>query len=93
MLPQYMALSVSFVSFVSFRVSKKNLKCNISLTGAQIFMKFETYVYKIVLDHQPNFHKDPCKDARARGVNGRVSISSRVRAFMLRARASVHGSL
>ena len=60
------------VSFVSFRQSKKNLKCNISLTEAQIFMKFETYVYKIVLDHQPNFHKDPCKDARARGENART---------------------
>ena len=23
---------------------------------ARIFMKFETYVHKIVLDHQPNFH-------------------------------------
>ena len=32
-------------------------------------MKFETYVHKIVLDHQPNFHKDPCKDARARDEN------------------------
>ena len=32
-------------------------------------MKFETYVHKIVLDHQPNFHKDPCKDAHARDEN------------------------
>ena len=71
MLPQYMALSVSF-RFVS--CVKKNLKCNISLTEAQIFMKFETYVYKLVLDHQPNFHKDPCKDARARGVNARTHV-------------------
>ena len=45
---------------------------NISATEAQIFMKFETYVYKIVFDHQPNFHKDPCKDARARGENART---------------------
>ena len=37
-------------------------------------MKFETYVYKIVLDHQPKFHKDPCKDAHARGVNARTHI-------------------
>ena len=37
-------------------------------------MKFETYVYKLVLDHQPNFHKDPCKDARARGVNARTHV-------------------
>ena len=34
---------------------------------ARSFMKFETYVHKIVLDHQPNFHKVPCKDARALG--------------------------
>ena len=40
---------------------------------ARIFMKFETYVHKIVFDHQPNFHKDPCKDARARGENARTS--------------------
>ena len=32
---------------------------------AQIFMKFETYAHKIVIDH----HKDPRKDARARVVN------------------------
>ena len=36
-------------------------------------MNFETYVNKIELDHQPNFHKDPCKDARARGENARTS--------------------
>ena len=46
---------------------------HISSMEAQIFMKFETYVYKIVFDHQPNFHKDPCKDARARGENARTS--------------------
>ena len=45
---------------------------NISSTEAQIFMKFETYVHKIVLHHQPNFHKDPHKDARARGKNART---------------------
>ena len=38
---------------------------NISSTEARIFMKFQTYVHKIVVDHQPNFHKDLCKDARA----------------------------
>ena len=31
---------------------------NISSTEARIFMKFETYVHKIVIDHEPNFHKD-----------------------------------
>ena len=72
---QHAASIYGFVrQLVSFVSSKKNLKCNISLTGAQIFMKFETYVYKIVLDHQPNFHKDPCKDARARGVNARTHV-------------------
>ena len=39
---------------------------------ARIFMKFETYVHKIILDHQLTFHKDPCKDARARGENART---------------------
>ena len=36
---------------------------HISSTEARIFMEFETYAHKIVLDHQLNFHKDPCKDA------------------------------
>ena len=36
---------------------------------AQIFMKFETFVHKIVIDHQPNFHKDPFKDASAQCEN------------------------
>ena len=27
---------------------------------------------KSVLDHQPNFHKDPCKNARTQGENGRT---------------------
>ena len=64
---QHAASIYGFVRFVS--LSKKDLKCNISLTEAQIFMKFVTYVYEKVLDHQPNFHKDRCKDARARGIN------------------------
>ena len=41
---------------------------HISSMEAQIFLKFETYVHKIVLDHQPNFHKDP----HARGENART---------------------
>ena len=41
-------------------------------------MKFETYVYKIVLDPQPNFHKEPCKNAHARGVNTRTRDEMRV---------------
>ena len=74
MLPQYMALSVSSVSFRQSVCQKKNLKCNISLTEAQIFMKFETYVYKIVLDHQQNFHKDPCKDALAQIIQAHTIL-------------------
>ena len=45
---------------------------HISSMEARIFMKFETYDHKIVLDHQPNFHKDPCKDEHTRGENARV---------------------
>ena len=36
-------------------------------------MKFETYVHKIELNHQPNFHKGPCTDVRARGENAHTS--------------------
>ena len=83
---QHAASIYGFVrQLVSFVSSKKNLKCNISLTGAQIFMKFETYVYKIVLDHQPNFHKDPCKDACARGVNARAFHRECTRLQLVRA--------
>ena len=35
-------------------------------------MKFETCVYKILLDHQINFHENPCKAACARGKNART---------------------
>ena len=45
---------------------------HISSMEARIFMKFETYVHKIIPYHQLNFHKDPCKDARARGENART---------------------
>ena len=44
---------------------------NISATEAQIFMKFKAYLYKIVKNHQIIFRKDPCTDARTRGVNAR----------------------
>ena len=39
---------------------------HISSMEARIFMKFVTYIHKIEIDHQPNFHKDVCKDVRAR---------------------------
>ena len=35
-------------------------------------MKFEIYFYKILIYHQQNFHKDPCKDAHAQGENVRT---------------------
>ena len=47
-------------------------------------MKFETYVYKIVLNHQPKFHKDPCKDAHARGVNARTRDEMRAKNIWLK---------
>ena len=56
-------------------------------------MKFETYAHEILPDHQLNFHEDPCKDARARGVNAHTRDEMRARAFTPRARASLHGSL
>ena len=45
---------------------------HISSMEARIFMKYETYVHKIIIDQQLNFHKDLCKDARARDENART---------------------
>ena len=50
---------------------------NISATKAPIFMKFETYIHKIVKNYQKNFRKDLCTHARTRGVNMRARVSSR----------------
>ena len=50
---------------------------NISATNAPIFMKFETYVHKVVKNYQQIFHKNPCIHARTRGVNVRARIWSR----------------
>ena len=50
---------------------------NISATEAQIFMKFETYLHKIVKNHQMIFCKDPCTDARTRCVSVCARFSSR----------------
>ena len=46
-------------------------------------MKFKTYAHKIVPDHQPNFHKDLCKDARARGINTRTRDEMRAHAHSI----------
>ena len=34
-----------------------------------IIMKFYVYAHKIVIDHQKQFHEDPCTNARTRVVN------------------------
>ena len=56
---------------------------NISLTKARIFMKFESYDHKIVVDHQ----KDLCEV-----INTCVHISLQVRVFSTHVRASLHRS-
>ena len=50
---------------------------NISATKAPIFMKFETYIHKIVKNYQKIFRKDPCTHARTRGKNVRARVLSR----------------
>ena len=60
---------------------------NISATKAQIFMKFETYICKIVKNHQMIFRKDPCIHKPSRGVNVRARVFSRQNA-----RAHVYAS-
>ena len=50
---------------------------NISATKAPIFMKFETYIHKIVKNYQQIFHKDPCTHACTGVVNVRTRVSSR----------------
>ena len=39
----------------------QNCFANISATKAPIFMKFETYIHKIVKNYQRKILKDPCK--------------------------------
>ena len=56
-------------------------------------MKFETYAHKIVIYHQPNFQKDPCKDAHARGVNARTRDEMCACAFTAHAGVFMHESL
>ena len=50
---------------------------------ALIFMKFETYIHKIVKNYQMIFCKDPCTHARTRGVKVRARVSSRQNARAL----------
>ena len=60
---------------------------NISATKAPIFVKFQTYIHKIVKNQQQIFRKDPCTNARTRGVNVRAHVFSRQNA-----RAHVYAS-
>ena len=60
---------------------------NISAMKAPIFMKFVTYIHKIVKNYQKIFRKDPCTNAYTRDKNMRAHVSSRQTA-----RAHVHVS-
>ena len=75
---------------------------NIFATKAPIFIKFDTYILKIVKNYQKKFRKDPCTHARTREVNvpARDELfpratcdKTRARTFTPRARACVHRSL
>ena len=50
---------------------------NISATKAPIFMKFETYIHKIVKNYLMIFLLDPCTDAYTRCVNMRARVLPR----------------
>ena len=50
---------------------------NIFATKAQIFMKFETHIHKVVKNHQIIFHKDPCTHACTRDVKVRARVLPR----------------
>ena len=50
---------------------------NISATKAQIFMKFEAYIHKVVKNHQIIFCKDQCTHAQTRDVNLPARVLSR----------------
>ena len=50
---------------------------NISATKARIFIKFQTYIHKIVKNDQKIFRKDPCAHAHTRGVNVCARVLSR----------------
>ena len=60
---------------------------NISATKTPIFMKFKTYIHKIVKNNLLIFRKDPCTHARTRGKNIRARVSARKNA-----RAHVYAS-
>ena len=53
---------------------------NISATKALIFMKFETYIHKIVKNHQKIFRKDSCTHAHKRRKCARLRFVDTKRA-------------
>ena len=53
----------------------------------------ETEANKTGIDHQPNFHRNPCEDALGQVVNARTRDEVCARAFMTRACAFLHGSI
>ena len=65
---------------------------NIYTMEARIFMKFYVVVNYYLVNLSLKFHKDPCKTARARVLNAHTCDITCTRAFMTRARASVHRS-
>ena len=44
---------------------------------APIFMKFQTFIHKIVKNYHKSFSKDPYTHARTRGINVRTHVLSR----------------
>ena len=66
---------------------------NISPTQALIIMKFCVVVNYYLVSLSLKFHKDSCINARARAVNARAHVLSRVRTFTTCARSFVHGFL
>ena len=65
---------------------------NISATEARIFMKFYVVVNYYLVSLCFKFREDPCISARARVVNARAHVLSRVRACSTFAHAFFHGS-
>ena len=73
---------------------KKHQYCfaNISATKARIFMKFHMVLNYYLVCLYFKFYKDLCINKRARVVNARGHVLSRLRAFTNPARASMHES-
>ena len=63
---------------------------NISVTKAQIFMKFYVVINYYLVSLSFKFHKNPCTNARAHVVNAHTRDKTCARAFTARARAFMH---